>query len=96
MIQNVASASATNQICGSSVAGNVAVSTNAVPISIGSGTLSCLGNTFGANVDITFNTAPVQVFDNFVQKNLVCSSNTSITGASNLAQRRKSGQCSGF
>ncbi len=94
-IQNVASASTTNQICGTTVTGNVNVSANAVPITIGSTDISCLGNSFGANVGITSNTAPIQVYENDVKKTLSCSSNTSIAGGGNLAQK-KTGQCAGF
>jgi hypothetical protein len=78
------------------VAGNVAVFTNAVPITIGSGAAACLGNSFGANVGINSNTAPIQVYDNIIGKNLTCSSNTSITGSSNLTLKKPSGQCAGF
>ena len=94
-IQNVASASTTNQICGTTVTGNLNVSANAVPITIGSTGISCLGNSFGANVGITSNTAPIQVYENDVKKTLSCSSNTSIAGGGNLAQK-KTGQCAGF
>jgi hypothetical protein len=94
-IQNVASASTTNQVCGTTVTGNVNVSANAVPITIGSTDISCLGNSFGANVGITSNTAPIQVYENDVKKSLSCSSNTSIAGGGNLAQK-KTGQCAGF
>lgn len=94
-IQNAASASTTNQICGTTVSGNVNVSANAVPITIGSTGISCLGNSFGANVGITSNTAPIQVYENDVKKNLSCASNTSIAGGENLAQK-KTGQCAGF
>ena len=95
-IQNVASASTTNQICGSRVAGNLNVAANAVPITIGSTGISCLGNSFGANVAITSNTAPIQVYQNDVEKNLSCSNNTSIAGGGNLAQKKKTGQCASF
>jgi hypothetical protein len=94
-IQSVGSASTTNQICGTTVSGNVNVSSNAVPITIGSAAISCLGNSFGANVGITSNTAPLQLYENDVKKNLSCSSNTSITGGGNLASK-KTGQCAGF
>ena len=77
------------------MSGNVNVSANAVPITIGSTGVSCLGNSFGANVGITSNTAPIQVYENDVKKNLSCSSNTSIAGGGNVAGK-KSGQCAGF
>ena len=45
---------------------------------------------------ITSNTAPIQVYENDVEKNLSCSNNTSITGGGNLAQKKKTGQCASF
>ena len=93
-IQNAASASTTNQICGTTVSGNVNVSANAVPITIGSTGISCLGNSFGANVGITSNTAPIQV-------TRTTSRRTSRARAirrsreADLAQK-KTGQCAGF
>jgi hypothetical protein len=94
-IQNVASGSTTNQICGAKLDGNVQLSTNATPIQIGSSNASCLGNSFGGNVEIDGNTAAVTVYNNAVGKNLSCSNNTSITGGGNSAQK-KNGQCSNF
>ena len=94
-IQNVGSGATSNQMCGTTVQGNVNISANAVPMTIGSAAISCLGNTFGGNAAITSNTAPIQFYENDVRKNLSCSSNASIAGSGNTAQK-KNGQCAGF
>ena len=94
-IQNVASGSTTSQVCQANVAGNLEVSMNAIPISIGSFQNGCFGNSVGGNVDIQSNTMAIGVYDNTVAKNLSCSSNSSIAGSGNTA-RKKTGQCSGF
>ncbi len=94
-IQNVASGSTTSQICQANVAGNLEVSTNAIPINIGSFQNACFGNSVGGNLDIQSNTMAIGVYDNNVGKNLSCSSNSSIAGSGNTAGK-KTGQCSGF
>jgi hypothetical protein len=95
-IQNVASGSAMNQICGTQILGNVQVSSNATPLQFGARSLvSCPGNFVGGNLAIENNTGAIAVYDNAVQKNLTCSNNTSITGAGNTASKEL-GQCSNF
>jgi hypothetical protein len=94
-IQNVASGTTGNQVCGANVTGNLNVNTNTVPINIGSTANLCLGNKVGGNVGISLNAGPVQVYGNTIEKNLTCTDNTSITGAGNVAQK-KLGQCSAF
>jgi hypothetical protein len=95
-IQNVASGSTTNQICGAKLEGNVQLSTNAIPIQIGSlSDSSCFSNFFAGNVAISGNTGAVTIYNNSVMQNLSCSNNTSITGGGNAA-RKKKGQCSNF
>ena len=93
-ITSIASGTAVNRVCGSSVGTNLAVSGNATPVAIGLPDSSCLGNSFGNNATLENNTA-VQFFGNRVDKNLACSGNISITGGSNSAQR-KLGQCVAF
>jgi hypothetical protein len=96
VVQNVASGSSMNQICGTHVDGNMQVSQNATPIQIGSALPdSCPGNFVGGNLAVDYNTAAAAVFNNGVTKNLECGSNTSITGGGNTA-RSKQGQCAGF
>src|SRR5262249_26599753 len=75
-IQNIASGSTANQICGANVNGNLAVSGNATPVQIGSTSSNCLGNSFGNNVTLDTNTGAVQVYNNAIQKNLSCSGNS--------------------
>jgi hypothetical protein len=94
-IQNVGSGSTASQICQATVSGNLEISGNAIPIQIGNPQNFCFGSSFGKNVDISGNTAPVTVYENTVGKNLSCSGNTSITGGGNTAQQ-KGGQCAGF
>jgi hypothetical protein len=93
-IENVASGSTTNRICGAKLDGNVLVSTNATPIQIGSfSDSSCLGNSFGGNLEINRNTGAMNVYNNSVAEKLSCMNNTSIAGGGNAA-RTKKGQCS--
>jgi hypothetical protein len=94
-IQNVASGSVTNQICGAKLDGNVLVSTNATPIQIGSSDVSGPGSSLGGNLTINGNTAVTTVYNNTVAKNLSCARNTSITGGGNSAEKLN-GQCSTF
>lgn len=95
-IQNVASASTASQVCGSKIGGTLQVYSNATPAQIGSAAQdSCPGNFVGKNVAIQNNTAAIGVYNNAVVGNLSCSSNTSIAGSGNAAQKQ-SGQCSAF
>jgi hypothetical protein len=94
-IQNVASGSANNRICDTKTGGNLQVSGNAVPITVGSTDNSCAGNSFDGSVTIDSNTAATRVYNNSVGKNLSCTGNTAITGGGNSAQK-KNGQCSAF
>ena len=96
VVQNVASGSSLNQICGAHVDGNMDVSQNATPFQLGSALPdSCPGNFVGGNLAVDYNTAAAAVFNNYVTKNLECGSNTSITGGGNTA-RSKQDQCAGF
>ena len=94
-IRDIASETTTNQVCGIKLGGNAAVSSNASPIQIGSSDGSCLGNSVSGNFSIANNTAPTQVYNNTVDKNLSCSGNTSITGGGDSAGTKK-GQCAAF
>lgn len=94
-IENIASGSAANQICGAKLDGNLTISGNATPVEIGSTSSACMGNSFGNNVTLDTNTGAVRVYNNAIQKNLSCTGNTTITGGGNLAGR-KTGQCTAF
>ena len=78
-----------------SVDGTLDVSSNSIPIVIGSPLNGCAGNSFGKNVSVDSNTAAISINANSVVKNLSCSNNAAITGAFNTAQK-KEGQCAAF
>lgn len=86
--------SGSDQICGSTVGGNLQVHNNDAPITIGDPSIDCQGNTIGGNLQIN-NDAAVQVFDDMVTGNLQCQNNTSITGDMDTAKLLQ-GQCAGF
>jgi hypothetical protein len=95
-IQNVASGTTTNQICGAKLLGNVQISGNATPFEFGSASAdSCPGNFVGGSLAIQSNTGAVTVYDTDVTKNLSCSGNTSITGGGDTAESMQ-GQCAAF
>jgi uncharacterized repeat protein (TIGR03803 family) len=94
-VQNVPSGSAQNTVCGVNVFGSLYFNGNASPAQIGSSAGSCPGNTIGGDLEVNSNTALVQLFNNSVRDNLICGSDSSITGGGNTA-RTKSGQCSSF
>ena len=81
-------------MCGATVSKNVSITGNASPVYIGN-TPACAGNTINGQVQITGNTGQIRVFGNMINKQLQCSTNTSITGGGNFASA-KSGQCSAF
>jgi len=94
-IKNVGSGTATGQICAATLNGNLTVSHNAIPITIGSPETYCYGNNLGGYVEMLDNTAPVSVYANSITKYLACQSNTSIKGGENTA-KQKLGQCAAF
>jgi hypothetical protein len=95
-IQNVSSAASTNRVCGARVESNVSLLTNATPVAFGSADIiACPGNMVGNNLTLQGNTGTTTVYNNLVNKNLACTSNASITGAGNVANK-KNGQCSAF
>lgn len=94
-IQNIAPGVSLNQVCGTMVGGNAAVYASASPVELGSTDSSCLGNSFGKNVSITYDTGATGVYNNAIAKNLACSNNTSISGSGNTAGKMR-GQCAAF
>jgi uncharacterized repeat protein (TIGR03803 family) len=94
-IQNVPSGSTQNTVCGVNVFGSLYFNGNGSPAEIGSSAGSCPGNTIGGDLEVNSNSASVQLFNNSVRDNFMCSSDSSITGGGNTA-RTKSGQCSSF
>jgi hypothetical protein len=85
----------TNQVCQSTILGNLSVTNNLGSVLLGSNASICVGNSFGKNVSIQGNTGSISVFDNKVAHSLSCSANSSITGGSNAAAV-KEGQCAAF
>ena len=94
-IESVASGSAASRMCETNVNGNVLVSSNAIPILIGSPQNTCFGNTIGGSVQILSNTSAVSFFDNTVTKSVACSLNHKISGGGDTAQKL-GGQCAAF
>ena len=91
--QNILAGAGSSQVCGAIVIGNLTFQNNASPVLFGA--TGCVGNKVGGNVTILSNTAPVQVVNNIISKNLSCTSNTTITGSGNIANK-KQGQCAAF
>jgi hypothetical protein len=85
----------TNQICQSTILGNLSVSNNSGSVLLGSTASICGGNSFGKNVSIQGNIGSISVFHNTVAHSLSCSANSSITGGGNTAAV-KEGQCAAF
>jgi Bacterial Ig-like domain (group 3) len=73
-VTNVAAGPASGVVCGASISGDLQFQYNGIPGQIGPS--SCLGNTIGGNLQITNNTAPLQIFKNSVGGNLQVQSNT--------------------
>jgi hypothetical protein len=95
-IQNVSSAASNNRVCGARVGTNLSVNTNATAVAVGAvDVVDCPGNVVGGNLTLQGNTGVTTVYNNAITKSLVCSSNTSITGAGNVANKKQN-QCSAF
>jgi hypothetical protein len=94
-IRNLGSGSTASQMCQATVSGILRIQGNAIPIQIGNPQNLCYGNSFGKDVDLSGNTAPLSVYGNTVGKDLSCSGNASIAGGGNSAQK-KEGQCATF
>jgi uncharacterized repeat protein (TIGR03803 family) len=91
-VQNLPEGTAQNQICGSSVQGNLQVQDSGTALLIGASS-SCAGNTVGGNLEVQSNTAAVQVFGNGVTGNLQVQSNTAVQVFNNTVTNNL--QCSG-
>lgn len=84
-----------NQVCGTTVSGNLQFQNNGTAVQIGSASAACTGNTVGGNLLVDSNTASTQLFNNNITLNLNCAANSSITGGGNRA-KGKNGQCAAF
>jgi hypothetical protein len=95
-IQNVSSAASNNRVCGARVGTNLSVNTNATAVAVGAADIvDCPGNVVGGNLSVQGNTGATTIYNNAISKNLVCSSNTLITGGGNVANKKQN-QCSAF
>lgn len=91
-IQNIPAGPAQNQICGTTVNGNLQFQNNGSAVLIGSS--ACAGNTVSGNLQVTNNSASTQVDGNNVSGNLQIQNNTAATGVfSNTVKGNL--QCSG-
>ncbi len=77
-IQNIPAGSSQNQVCGTTVNGNVLFQSNGTGVVIGS-LPSCLGNTVGGNLQVMNNSAATQIDNNTVTGNIQVTSNSAAT-----------------
>ena len=65
-IQSIPSGSATNQVCGSTISGNLQFQSNHTAVLIGAGTPACAGNVIKGSLQVLSNTAPITLDGNTV------------------------------
>jgi len=83
-IQSIPAGSVTNQVCGSTVNGNLEFQDNGTAVLIGAASPAiCLGNFIDGNLTIQSNTAAVSAVGNTVKGNLTVQSNTAATVVDN-------------
>jgi hypothetical protein len=78
-IQNIPAGTAQNQVCGTTVNGDLQFQNNGTAVQIGSASPSCAGNTIGGNLTVQNNTAAATVIGNTVGGNLTVQNNTAAT-----------------
>ncbi len=93
-IQNIPAGPAHNQICGTTVKGNLQFHNNGTAVDIGAA--GCVGNSVGGNLQVQNNTAAVNIFGNAVGHSLQCSSNSPAPAGSGNSAAARQGQCSSF
>jgi sugar lactone lactonase YvrE len=84
-IQSMPKSSATNQVCGSTITGNLVFQSNGAAVLIGSSTPSCAGNNVKGNLQIQSNSAATTIDRNTVGGNLQDLSNAGATQVFNNA-----------
>ncbi len=85
-IQSIPSGSGQNQVCGTTVDGNLQFQSNGTAVLIGStNPFSCAGNTIDGNLEVQSNSAATTVDGNTVKGNLTDQSNTGPTQVFNNA-----------
>ena len=82
-IQNIPAGPGQNQVCGSTVSGDLQFQNNGTAVQIGSSSPTCPGNTIGGNLTIQGNTAATVIFGNSIGGNLQDQNNTAATQVSN-------------
>lgn len=93
-IQNLPSSPATNQVCGTTVHGNLQFSNNATAVLLGAPSSLCPGNTIGGNLQVQNNSASALVDNNTIDGNLQVQNNTASTAVFNDSAKGNL-QCSG-
>ena len=79
-IQTIPAGTATNQVCGTTIDGNLAFQSNGTAVLIGAAApASCSGNVIDGNLTIQSNTASVSVVGNTVKGNVTVQSNSGAT-----------------
>jgi hypothetical protein len=78
-MQSIPTGSAQNQICGTSITGNLVLQNVGTAATIGSGTTSCPANTVGGSLTLQANSAAVVLDGNTIQGSLVDQSNSAST-----------------
>lgn len=85
-----------SSLCSSTVYGNVLLQHNGGTFQLGSLSPSvCDGNVIGGNAEIENNSGAINLANNFVNGNLQCQGNSTITGSQNSGGQ-KVGQCATF
>jgi hypothetical protein len=75
-IQNIATGSATNQVCATTIGGSLQFQSNGTSVLIGSGSPSCAGNVIKGSLQVLSNTAAVTIDANTVSSSLQVQSNS--------------------
>jgi hypothetical protein len=75
-IQSIPAGSATNQVCGSTIAGSLQFQSNGTSVLIGSGSSSCAGNVIKGSLQVLSNTAPITLDGNTVSGSLQVQNNS--------------------
>ena len=78
-VQSLPRSTTVNQVCGSTITGNVVYQSNGAPAVIGAGTPSCALNTIGGSLQVSSNTAAVTMNGDKVAGSIQVQSNSGTT-----------------
>ena len=78
-VHNIPTGTAQNNVCGSTVSGNLQFVNNGTFVEIGSASPSCMGNVIGGNLEVHNNRGSTTIFGNIVTGNLDDHNNTAPT-----------------